>query len=109
MNPVYREETLDVVKEVSAATKSALKNAFGAIGKGMRVLTTAMQYSHEFTYGQRRVYGKRGKHRNGTYIPATLKGRYDAGSVAKAIRELETVVAPNDWSRRDLLIHLKRR
>lgn len=109
MSPVYREETLEIVKEVSASAKSTLKNAFDAIGKGMRVLATAMQYSHDFTYGRRRVYGKRGKHRKGTYIPATLKGRYDAGSVAEAIREIETVVAPKDWSRRDLLIHLKRR
>lgn len=108
MNPAYQEVTLDIVKEVSACTKSTLKNAFGAIGKGVRVLATAMQYSHDFTYGSRRVYGKRGKHRKGTYIPATLKGRYDAGSVAKAICEIETVVSPKDWNRRDLLIHLKR-
>lgn len=108
MKPVYREETLDIVKEVSASTKSTLKNAFCAIKESVRVLAHATLYSHDFRYGHRRVYSKRGKHRSGTYIPATLKGRYGVEAVAKAIREIETVVAPNDWNRRDLLIHLKR-
>lgn len=101
--------TFDPFEVVANASKETLKNAFKIVGEGVRVMSFASLYSRDFTYSHRRVYRKRGKHRKGTYIPATLKGRFSSETVAAAIREIEKVVPPMGWNRRDLLIHLKRR
>lgn len=107
MMPIYTLTDFDPFNEVAKATPETLKKAFKIIGDGMRVTFFAGLYSHDLTYGRHRIYKKRGKHRKGTYIPATLKGRFSQESVAEAIRELERVVPPNGWTRRDLIIHLK--
>lgn len=105
--PVYMLSEFDPFKEVAKASEATLKKAFKVIGDGVRIMSFARLCSRDLTYGPRRIYKKRGKHRKGTYIPVTLKGRFSQESVAEAIRELERVVPPMSWTRRDLIIHLK--
>lgn len=109
MKPVYTEVTIDTAEIIRKAGSKCIKASFEAISKVSRNLVISGYYFRVFNYSHKCVYGKRGKHRNGRYVPKTLKGRFSQVQISRAIREIENVVPQNGWTERDLLIHLKSR
>lgn len=109
MNPHYAMTEMNTEEILRNVSGKYIKAAFNAINTVSRNLVISRYYFRAFNYGHNRVYGKRGKHRNGQYVPSTLKGRFSQVQISRAIRELEQVVPENGWNQRDLIIHLKRR
>lgn len=109
MHPVYKETTLDPAEVIRNAGVKQIKAAFNTLSKVGRNVALSQHYHKLFNYGHNRVYRKGGKHRKGQYIPKTLKGRFSQVEISRAIRQIENVVAQNDWTQRDLLIVLKGR
>lgn len=109
MKPVFTEVNIDTAEIIRKAGSNCLKASFEIINKTARSMTLSAYYAHVFNYGHHCVYGKRGKHRKGQYVPKTLKGRFSQVQISRAIREIENVVPKDGWTVRDLLIHLKSR